>query len=101
VEFKYQTLFTCKVPDGFKAIQSFNETIASDTPQTEETILETINLSFETAGVAVERLELSNDLTFCDVILTKHKRTPLRVYIRTRPSLVHDGVVYKLEELFL
>jgi len=61
LKFKYQTQFTCRVPEGYTTIKDFSEMIATDLPQTIDTILQTIKLSFESAGVNIERLDLSND----------------------------------------
>lgn len=97
IEFKYQTLFTCTVPPGYKAIKDFNEMIASDTPQTGETLLQIIRMSFDNTGVEVKSLDMSPDLTHCDIMLNDEE-LPVRVGIRSRPSLVIDGVIYKLEE---
>lgn len=97
VNFKYQTQFTCTVPDGYTTIKDFSEMIASDQPQTIDTILQTIKLSFESAGVNIERLDLSNDLNHCDVLL-ENEETILRVIIRQRPSLVIGNQIFKLEE---
>jgi hypothetical protein len=96
IEFKYQTLFTCSVPDGYKTIKDFSELISSDTPQTEETILQTLKLSFDAAGVHIARLDISADLNQCLVLLVG-ETAPLRIVLHQRPSLVIDGTVYKLE----
>jgi hypothetical protein len=97
IEFKYQTLFTCSVPTGYTAIKDFNEMIASDAPQTTDTLLQIIRMSFENSGVDVKSLEMSHDLMHCDALLNDEK-SPIRIIIRQRPSLVVDGVIYKLEE---
>lgn len=97
IEFKYQTLFTCSVPDGYTAIKDFNELISSDVPHTADSLLQTIKLSFDNSGVAIEEMAMSNDLNHCDILL-EGETVPIRVIIRSRPSLVIDGTIYKLEE---
>ena len=97
IEFKYQTLFTCAVPDGYTAIKDFNELIASDEPNTAASLLEIIKMSFENSGVAIKEMTISNDLNHCDIIL-EGETVPIRVIIRSRPSLVINGTIYKLEE---
>jgi hypothetical protein len=97
LQFKYQTQFTCRVPEGYTTIKDFSEMIATDHPQTIDTILQTIKLSFESAGVNIERLDLSNDLNHCDVLL-EGEEVSLRVVIRQRPSLVIGDQIFKLEE---
>ena len=98
IEFKYQTLFTCTVPDSYKTVKSFSELIASDKPQTVETLLQIMQMSFENSGVAVKRLEMSQDLNHCHAYL-ENEEVPILIVIRSRPSLVVDGIIYKLEEL--
>ena len=97
MQFKYQTLFSCHVPDGYKTVKDFNEMIATDEPMSVDVLLQTIKLSFENAGVAVHRMDLSNDLNHCDIIL-QGEDTPIKVIIRTRPSLVVGDQIFKLEE---
>ena len=97
IEFKYQTLFTCSVPDGYTAIKDFNELIASDVPHTAASLLEIIKMSFDNSGVSISEMAMSNDLNHCDILL-EGESIPIRVVIRSRPSLVIDGVIYKLEE---
>lgn len=97
LEFKYQTLFTCAVPEGYKAIKDFNEMIASDSPQTADTLIQIIQMSFENSGVIVRSIEISPDLNHCDIMLND-EIVPIKVTIRQRPSLVVDGMIYKLEE---
>jgi hypothetical protein len=97
IEFKYQTLFTCSVPDGYTAIKDFNELIASDVPHTATTLLDTIKMSFDNSGVAIAEMQMSHDLNHCDILI-EGETVPIRVIIRSRPSLVIDGIIYKLEE---
>lgn len=98
MEFKYQTLFTCSPTSaGITAIKDFSELIASDVPPTAETIMQTIQLSFENAGLKILNLDLSPDLNTCHVDLEGEEH-PLKISIRTRPSLVVNGAIYKLEE---
>ena len=97
IEFKYQTLFTCSVPDGYTAIKDFNELIASDVPQTAASLLEIIKMSFDNSGVSIKEMSMSNDLNHCDILIDG-ETIPIRVIVRSRPSLVVDGMIYKLEE---
>jgi hypothetical protein len=97
IEFKYQTLFTCSVPDGYTAIKDFNELIASDIPHTAETLLQTIKMSFDNSGIELTEMSISNDLNYCEILI-KGETVPLKVIIRSRPSLVIDGAIYKLED---
>jgi hypothetical protein len=97
MQFKYQTLFTCSVPDGYKTIKDFNEMIATDGRMSVDVLLQTMKLSFESVGVTVDRMDLSNDMNHCDIWL-HGEDTMLRVIIRTRPSLVVGDQIFKLEE---
>lgn len=97
MQFKYQTLFTCSVPDGYKTIKDFNEMIATDERMSVDVLLQTIKLSFESVGVTVDRMDLSNDMNHCDIWL-HGEDVMLRVIIRTRPSLVVGDQIFKLEE---
>lgn len=97
IEFKYQTLFTCSVPDGYVTIKDFNERMATDEPLNADALLDVIKTSFSTAGISLDKIELSVDLNYCDVLITGESE-PLRIIIRSRPSLVVGDDVYKLEE---
>lgn len=96
-EFKYQILFTCSVPAGVESIKDFSEIITADAPMSENILLQTIRLSFESAGLNVKRMDLSNNLTYCDVFLDEELDS-LRVTIRQRPSLVVGDKIFKLED---
>jgi hypothetical protein len=97
ITFKYQTQFTCSVPHGIDAIKDFSEIIATDEPQTLDTLLKTIELSFENAGALISEMRMSPDLNHCEVLLVGAV-VPLRVVIRSRPSLVIGDQIFKLEE---
>jgi hypothetical protein len=97
IEFKYQTLFTCSVPDGYLTIKDFNERMETDEPLDADALVAVIRTSFEGAKIPLASLELSVDLNYCDVLVAGEE-TPLRIIIRARPSLVVGDNVYKLEE---
>ena len=97
LEFKYQTLFTCSVPINFKLIKDFNEMVASDQPLTLDDLTTTISLSLEQAKLEIKELTISNDLGYCDVLL-KGATEPIRIIIRSRPSLVYGDQIFKLQE---
>lgn len=97
LEFKYQTLFTCSVPEGISLIKDFNEMVASDTPLDADALANIISLSFSNIKMSITELKLANDLNHCDVLLDG-AAGPIRIVIRRRPSLVVDGQIYKLED---
>jgi hypothetical protein len=98
IQFKYQTLFTCSVPENFSAVKDFSELLATDEQLTPESLMQIIKLSFENANVGVSKLILSPDHNHCDVYI-EGEEWPARVIIRVRPSLVVGDLVFKLDEL--
>jgi hypothetical protein len=97
IDFKYQYRFACDVPDGYKTIKSFFETVAVDHVLSVDEIGDIVNRSFEVASIPVKEIDISNDLATVLVHL-QNEDTILKVTVRHRPSLVVDGQIFKLEE---
>lgn len=94
LEFKYQTLFTCKAPEDL--FKDFTEIVATDKPMDADELAQIINFSFEKADVKISQIVVSNNLDYCDVSFEGQKIA--RIQIRCRPSLVVGDKIFKLED---
>lgn len=99
MEFKYQNRYTCNVPEKFSAFQSFSEVFATDSAPTRESIEATFKVLIERTGHKIASIDVSDDLT-CGRVMIKRSKALISIFVKTRPSVVHDGIIYKLEELY-
>ena len=100
MEFKYQTIFTCSVPESVKVLKDFHEMLASDASLTSIERLEIIKKSFEEAGLQISDIQITDDGMQAFVKLDDVHKTEeiLTVNMRERPSLVVGNQIFKLEE---